>query len=217
MKKKIKQAGVCAALLLCLTLFPAVTANAGFRRQADGKYRYYTSQTSYIRNDFMEIHNGNQTDTYYFDAQGNMVTGWKQIRVRTRDDEGTLGFAWHWYYFDSNGRMLKDYSKNDHYLKEDGRMASAEWIDTNYYSKDGVLVPGYQGEPGFQKVKKDVKYRKADGKFAAKEWRCIKGDDGKYHWQYFYSNGKMAKNTWVGSRHVDQDGKLDSLRKESTD
>lgn len=202
--KKVQK--ICAAglLLLCLTLIPA-TAHAGFQRTAAGKYRYYTSKTNYIKGAFKNIRSNGKVYTYYFDKKGNMVTGWKRIKRKT---------GWKWYYFDRNGRMFKDRTKNGHYLKKNGQMLTNGMHDGVYYGADGSVVPGYQEgiKPGFEKDKNGKKYLKADGTYAQKEWLCIANKKGKKYWYYFYSNGYMAKNTWVGSRHVDKKGRLDKTK-----
>lgn len=200
--KKIQK--VCAAaLLFCvLALLPAVTADAGFQKTQDGTYRYYTSRTNYIIGRFKNIRSKGKVYTYYFDAAGNMVTGWEKIQVKGK---------WRWYYFDRNGRMFKDRTKNGHYLKKNGQMLTDGWHEGVYYGKDGAAVPGYKkkAKVGFKKNKKGTRYRKSDGTFAQKEWLCIADKNGKKHWYYFYGTGYMAKNTWVGSRHVNKKGQMD--------
>lgn len=201
--KRLKKAGIFALLLSLLVLLPAMQANAGFRRQSNGKYRYYTTRTgrTYLKSCFKNIKAGRNTYTYHFDKNGYMSKGWTKIK-----SSGTV----HTYYFDRNGRMLKDCTKNGHYLQKNGRMLRKGFgPDGSYYGADGSVVPGYKKDVknGFQKTKKGYKYRQPDGAYAQKTWKCIKDSEGRYYWYYFYSNGIMAQNKWVGSRWVDKQGR----------
>ncbi len=83
-----------------------------------------------------KVIDGSITDTYYFDKDGKMLTGW----INTTPDnkwyflesiknirEGTMAFSWHkvqndWYYFDKNGSMLANAITPDGYvIGPDGR------------------------------------------------------------------------------------------------
>ncbi|MBO6134347.1 MAG: hypothetical protein J6O09_01015 [Lachnospiraceae bacterium] len=83
-----------------------------------------------------KVIDGSITDTYYFDKDGKMLTGW----INTTPDnkwyflesiknirEGTMAFSWHkvqndWYYFDKNGSMLANTITPDGYvIGPDGR------------------------------------------------------------------------------------------------
>lgn len=201
--KRLKKAGVLTVLLCLMVLLPVMQANAGFRRQNNGKYRYYTTRTGgkYVKSCFKNIKKGNKTYTYHFDANGYMSTGWKKIR--------SGGKVYH-YYFDRNGRMFKNRTKNGHYLQKNGRMLINDYAPNGkYYGADGSEIPGYRKDVknGFKKTKKGYKYRQQDGTYATKTWKCIKDSEGKYYWYYFYSNGIMAKNKWVGSKWVDKQGR----------
>lgn len=201
--KKLKKTGVFALLLILLVLLPVIQANAGFRKQANGKYRYYTTKTGskYLKFCFKNIRSNGKVYTYYFDSDGYMAKGWKKIRVSGRVYQ---------YYFDRNGRMFKSRTKNGHYLQSNGRMLVNGFAPNGaYYGADGSLVPDYKKDVrgGFQKTKKGYKYRQPDGTYAQKVWKCIKDSEGNYYWYYFYSNGIMAKNEWVGTQWVDKQGR----------
>ena len=208
--KQLKKAGIVSLFLLCLLLIPAATAQAGFRKDAQtGKYRYYTSSNGkkYVVGKFKNIKSNGKTYTYYFDGSGYMVTGWKQIKA----GDGKT----YWYYFDRNGRMFKNRTKNGHYLKKNGRMLTCGTHNGIYYGADGSAVPGYQkkAKPGFKKTKKGIKYMQADGTYAQKKWVCVREKNGRSYWYYFYSTGYMAKNKWIGSRHVGKNGRLDKRKR----
>lgn len=206
-------------VFLCVLLICGMTASAGFRKMKNGKYRYYTSKTTYLK--------GNRTDqsyqrwtfctigkkggryTYCFDENGYMLTGWQRLTTKAS------GGKWYWYYFDRNGRMYKDRKKNGHYLQKNGQMLVNDWKNGVYYGEDGAAVAGYRQDVrnGFVKTKKGMKYRQPDGTFAAKKWVCVKDSEGKYYWYYFYSSGLMAKNKWLGNHFVDAHGRWIADRK----
>lgn len=198
----MKKAKILVLLLLCLALVPALSAEAGFCRQANGRYRYYTNKKNYkngkyVKGAFINIRKGKKVFTYYFDKKsGYMVTGWKKLTVKGVTSR---------YYFDANGKMFKNRTKNGHYLKGDGRMAVNEMIKGVYYGPDGSAIEGYKGPGKFVKSKKGIKYMQPNGTYAAKAWKCIK-DGKKYYWFYFYSNGFMARDKWVGDKYVDKQG-----------
>ncbi len=223
--KKMRKAGMFALLLLLLAMIPAVTVNAGFRKvkvKENGRvryyYRYYTSKTNYIKGlpttnkkaaykrwVFKNIRKNGKTYTYCFNEKGYMLTGWQKLTTKSAKGK------WYWYYFDANGRMYKNRTKNGHYLQKNGRMLVNGYHGDIYYGSDGSMVAGYDpaAKAGFEKTKDGTKYMQADGTYAEKKWVCIKDKKGKYHWYYFYSNGIMATDTWVGSRHVGKNGQAD--------
>ncbi len=217
MKDRKKRVAFLALLIFTIMLC-GVTASAGFRKKkdpTDGKYYYYyyTSKNTYIHGvkgsgdyrqwQFKNIRSNGSVYTYCFDADGHMLTGWKKLT--TKSAKGT----YYWYYFDRNGRMYKNRTKNGHYLQKNGRMLTNNWHGGIYYGEDGAAIANYQQDvkSGFKKSKKGTKYKKADGTYAAKEWLCIKDSRGKYYWYYFYSSGYMAKKTWVGDHYVDAHGR----------
>ena len=204
-----------AVLLLFLLLGMGVSANAGFQKEANGKYRYYTSKTTYLKGNtdgplekkwtFKNLSSNGKLYTYAFDTEGYMLTGWQKLYTTVRNENA----GWFYYYFDRNGRMYKDRTKNGHYLQKNGRMLTQGWHDGVYYNAAGEVVKDYQADvkQGFRKTKKCIKYRKPDGTYAQKTWLAIKDSTGKYHWYYFYGNGYMAKDTFIGDRYVDKNGR----------
>ena len=123
-----------------------------------GSYWWYRhSDGTYTTNDFENI-NG---QTYYFDASGYMVTGWKQIGSD-------------WYYFNSAGVMVKDAWVGNYYFESDGKMATNKWIGIYYVGEDGCVVTN-------QWI--GVYYVGSNGAMAT-GWQCISAQ-----WYYFDSNG----------------------------
>lgn len=218
MKRKKKIMGIFL-LMFCAVLVCGVSASAGFRKMNNGKYRYYTSKKKYVKGKltskpyqkwtFKTIGKKGKRYTYCFDEKGYMLTGWQ--RLTTKSAKG----VYYWYYFDKNGRMYKNRTKNGHYLQKNGQMLTNGWKNGVYYGKDGSAIAGYRADVknGFEKTKKGTKYMQADGTYATKKWLCIKDTEGKYYWYYFYSSGYMAKDTWVGNSFVDANGRLVGTRK----
>lgn len=147
----------------------------------DNKWWYLIGNGSwtYPKNQFYKIGN----DTYYFDANGWMLTGWQQISDK-------------WYYFRSWGGMLANtlfsVDKNGvtdyYYAHEDGAMASNEWIQLNgvwYYFRDwgGRLYNAFHDDG------ENIYYLKADGSMAHDEWLQLDGE-----WYYFRGWGAAFRN-----------------------
>ena len=70
-------------------------------------------------------------DTYYLKTGGAMATGWLLIG----ED---------YYYFNPNGKKVTSRWVGNYYLKADGTMARAEWVDQEkyYVDENGKWVPG---------------------------------------------------------------------------
>ena len=112
-------------------------------------------------------------NTFYFDENGVMATGWKEV-------EGT------WYYFYNSGRMLTGWQKigaNWFYFEADGAMVTG-WkaIGTKwyYFYDSGRMLTGWQKIDGYWY------YLKSSGEMT-KGWL---NDGGK--WFYFDGSGHMA-------------------------
>lgn len=93
--------------------------------------RFKRHDGSYVTNEFV-VSKGN---TYYFDGDGNKVTGWAEV-------EGVR------YYMDSDGVRKTgwvDVEDSRYYLEEDGRMATG-WKDiedkTYYFDQEGKMAKG---------------------------------------------------------------------------
>ena len=93
----------------------------------NGKYWYRHQDGSYTKNDFEVI----AGQTYYFDSNGYMVNGWKQVG---KD----------WYYFTKAGHMAKNQWIQNYYFGSDGKMATNKWIGDSYVGPDGKWIPDYK-------------------------------------------------------------------------
>ena len=172
-------------------------------KQINGKWWYQHKDGTCTKNDFETI----QGQTYYFDANGYMVTGWKKINNKD-------------YFFNASGVMVKDAWQGAYYLGSDGAMLTNTFTKDGYYvgangayylGKDGVMLTNaftpdgyYVGSDGVyvrnQKITVDgtTYYLNADGKVAKNQW------SGDY---YLDGNGNVVKNKWIGNYWCGEDGK----------
>ena len=142
---------------------------------------------------------------YYFNADGSVAVNWKYIDNDWYffDSEGKMKTsAWQGdYYFDKNGRMLRDTTTPDGYvLDNDGK-----WIGKWYEDSKGKYFKNSNG-----------KYLKShwlftDGKwyyfdkdgYAVTGWKHIIGE-----WYYFDENGIMQKMKWAGNYYLSESGAM---------
>ena len=186
-------------------------------KQTNGKWWYQHKDGTYTKNDFETI----SGQTYYFDASGYMVTGWKEIN--TKD-----------YFFNASGVMVKDNWQGAYYLGSDGAML------TNTFTKDGYYVGSDGAYYTNRWVKVDGKYyyMDANGKTKKNAWQgayylgkdgvmltnaftpdgYYVGSDGVYvrnqkvtvdgKVYYLNADGKVAKNQWSGDYYLDGNGNV---------
>ena len=164
----------------------------------NGKWLYRYGDGTYAQNKF-EVINGS---TYYFDADGYMVTGWSTIESN-------------WYYFNASGCMVTNAWVGNYYLGSDGVMARNTWIDNVYVDASGLRQQNgwiYNGRWW---------YRYGDGTYAQNKFEIINGStyyfdvDGNMvigwqeidsNWYCFNASGCMLTNTWVGNYYLESDG-----------
>ncbi len=104
--------------------------NIGYHKwvQDGSLWHFELADGTRIQNQCITVDGGD----YYFDANGNMVTGWQYLA-------GT------WYFFKESGAMVKNDWRQDQgkwiYLGENGRMVTNAVIDGIYYvGADGIWV-----------------------------------------------------------------------------
>ena len=168
---------------------------------------YEDGYGGYAKSEFRDIND----KTYYFGADGYMITGWKLI-----EDE--------YYFFESSGAMKKSAWEGSYYLKADGKMAKNEWVDNNkyYVGADGKWIKDY-GVPHWANNSKGWWYEDGYGGYAKSEFKDINGKtyyfgadgymvtgwkqiDGEYY--FFESSGAMKKSAWEGNYYLKADGKM---------
>ena len=182
----------------------------------NGKYWYRHQDGSYTKNDFEVI----QGQTYYFDSNGYMVNGWKQV--------GT-----DWYYFNKAGHMIKNQWIDNYYFEADGKMATNKWIGNYYVDSNGLYTPDkwvltngkywYRHQDGsytkndFEVIEGQTYYFDSNGYMVTGVMKingstyCFKnsGVMAKNEWvndHYYEADGKMATNKWIGQHYVDEEG-----------
>ena len=182
----------------------------------NGKYWYRHQDGSYTKNDFEVI----QGQTYYFDSNGYMVNGWKQV--------GT-----DWYYFNKAGYMIKNQWIDNYYFEADGKMATNKWIGNYYVDSNGLYTPDkwvltngkywYRHQDGsytkndFEVIQGQTYYFDLNGYIVTGVMKingstyCFKnsGVMARNEWvndHYYEADGKMATNKWIGQHYVDEEG-----------
>lgn len=119
---------------------------------------------------------------YYSDENGNQAYGWQTINDKL-------------YYFNKWGRMVSGWiliSGNWYYFDVNDGMQKG-WIlnNTYYLNEDGIMLSGWQTIDDAQY------YFDGSGKKLTNCWI----DNS-----YVLSDGKLAKNQWIGDCYVDENG-----------
>ena len=105
--------------------------------------------------------------------------GWKK--------EGT---AWYYYH---QGQIVKNSWVGSYWLGSDGKMATSAWVDNGryYVGPNGVWDKNAKKPEAPKPVEKKQGWKKEDN-----AW-------------YYYDNGEVARNKWIGSTYwVGADGKM---------
>ena len=98
-----------------------------------------------------------------------------------------------WYFYKQNGTLTRNAWAGNYWLGEDGKMVTNAWVDNGRYYVDanGAWVKGAQ---------KPVTPKPA---VAQKQGWVQSGGA----W-YFYHQGQIVRNAWVGSYWLGADGKM---------
>ncbi len=185
---------------------------------------------------------------YEVRVEGNgeyIETGWKQDSTGftyIREDGTSPKAGWtvidgNWYYFDANGYRLSNKWIGSYFVKEDGTMATSEWVDNGkyYVNTEGIYQTGW--------LRLDGKWYYLNGSGAKQTgWISVGGIwyygvpgtgelleqewlDNTYYFHvggsmakgwvtidgnyyYFYSNGVHVTNAWIGSYYLKADGRM---------
>ena len=97
-----------------------------------------------------------------------------------------------WYYYNEDGTLARNKWVGNYWLGSDGKMATSSWIDNGRYYVDanGSWV-------------KDAKKPEAPKPVEKKQGWAKEGTA----W-YYYHQGQITKNAWVGSYWLGSDGKM---------
>ena len=168
--------------------------NSGFK--LIDNHIYYFQSNGYVQVGWLLLNN----DWYMFDSEGVMITGWNGS-----------------YYFDENGKMMKNaftpdhyyvgssgtyltncwfkHNSKDYYADNYGHIAKNKWIGSYYLGSDGTMVTNTFTPDGY--------YCGSDGAYVTNCW--IKVNDIDY---YMNASGTVTKNAWVGSYYLGSDGAM---------
>ena len=118
----------------------------------DGKWYYYNARREKSTG-FIHL----QTNSYYLDDDGVMMTGWQKINEDWYyfHDSGAMVTGWypvgdHWYYFDENGKMKTGWLQLNgdwYYLYDGGQMIIGWYLVGDhwyYFDETGRMKTGIQ-------------------------------------------------------------------------
>ena len=123
-------------------------------------------------------------DRYYVDGDGAWVKDAKRPEVKKN---GWIKEGSAWYYYENGALARNKWISGKYWLGADGKMATSSWVDNGRYYVDsnGAWV-------------KDAKKPEAKKHGWVKEGTT---------WYYFYQ-GQIVKNAWIGSYWLGADGKM---------
>ena len=131
---------------------------------------------------------------YYVDANGAWVKGAQKPtapKPAVAQKQGWVqsGGAWYYYY---QGNVVRNAWVGSYWVGADGKMATRSWVDNDryYVGANGAWV-------------KDAKKPEAEKQIEKKQGWVKEGNT----W-YFYYQGQITKNAWVGSYWLGADGKM---------
>ena len=98
-----------------------------------------------------------------------------------------------WYFYNQNGTLAKNAWAGNYWLGADGKMVTNAWVDNGryYVGKDGAWIKGAQ--------------KPAAAKPAVTQKQGWAQTNGAW---YFYHQGQIVRNAWVGSYWLGADGKM---------
>ena len=98
-----------------------------------------------------------------------------------------------WYFYNQNGTLARNAWAGNYWLGADGKMVTNAWVDNGryYVGKDGAWVKGAQ--------------KPAAAKPAVTQKQGWAQTNGAW---YFYHQGQIVRNAWVGSYWLGADGKM---------
>ena len=131
---------------------------------------------------------------YYVGSNGEWVKDAKKPEapkpVEKKQGWVKEGNAWYFYY---QGQVTKNAWVGSYWLGADGKMATSSWVDNGRY---------YVGENGVW----DKNAKKPEAPKPVEKKQGWKKEDNAW---YYYDNGEVARNKWIGSTYwVGADGKM---------
>ena len=98
-----------------------------------------------------------------------------------------------WYFYNQNGTLARNAWSGNYWLGADGKMVTNAWVDNGryYVGADGAWVKGAEKPAG----PKPAVAQKQGWVQSSGAW-------------YFYHQGQIVRNAWVGSYWLGADGKM---------
>ena len=137
---------------------------------------------------------------YYVDANGAWVKGAQKPtapKPAVAQKQGWVqsGGAWYYYY---QGNVVRNAWVGSYWLGADGKMATSSWVDSGryYVGANGVWDKNAKKQEAVKPVTpKPAEVKKQGWVKEGSVW-------------YFYYQGQITKNAWVGSYWLGADGKM---------
>ena len=103
-----------------------------------------------------------------------------------------------WYFYNQSGTLARNAWSGNYWLGADGKMVTNAWVDNGryYVGADGAWVKGAQ---------KPAVAKPATPKPAVAQKQGWVQSSGAW---YFYHQGQIVRNAWVGSYWLGADGKM---------
>lgn len=180
-----------AALMFCM-VFSVRTFAADNWKQV-GKDRYFYQDDGTMQKGWLTY----EGKKYFFNRKtGVMVTGIHKIAGKT-------------YLFGDDGALVKTYKKAGfrktssgkiwYYFGKNTDSPKKQWLvidgKTYYFNKNGYALVGWK------KVKGYTYYFNKKGVLQTNKWMKYKTKK-----MYLGEDGRIAKDTWIGDKYVDEDG-----------
>ena len=126
---------------------------------------------------------------YYVDGNGAWVKGAHRQAEVKKQGWVQNGSVWNYYY---QGNIVRNSWVGSYWLGNDGRMATSSWVDGGryYVGSNGAWV-------------RDAKKPEAAKPVEKKQGWVKEGNA----W-YFYYQGQITRNAWIGSYWLGSDGKM---------
>lgn len=190
MKKRKLRFWFAAVFVLCMALSMPVFAAEGWKQV--GEKRYYYKEDGTLHKGWLSY----EGKTYYLSPKnGVMMTGIRKIKGVSYlfGDDGVLEKIYR------NAGLKKNTNGKIWYSFGDGTRAKRQWLKisgkTYYFNKKGYALTGWA------KVKGYTYYFSKKGVLQTKKWVKYKSKT-----MYLGTDGRIAKDTWIGNRYVGKDG-----------
>lgn len=186
-------------------------------RQEENHWYYYNSLDERVTNRWIGSYYVGEDGAWmehYGEVTGEWVevenTGINRSSWKFRREDGTYAYGWqliqgNWYYFDTNGKMLRLTWIDNYYVNENGIMETDAWIssgyatipfnDFYYVGVDGQWIPEkeYHGEEGqWIEDAKGWRFKRKNGTYPYSDYICIADQ-----WYFFDENGYRVTGSYT--------------------